>query len=97
MVEHDSEGLLVSKLYDLIMLIIIIISIIPLAFRETNTLFTCFEIVSVTIFIIDYLLRWLTADYKLKKRQKVEIVSALSIYNFCHYRLTIDIAVVRIV
>ncbi|MBO7476422.1 MAG: ion transporter [Salinivirgaceae bacterium] len=70
MVEHDSEGLLVSKLYDLIMLIVIIISIIPLAFRETNTLFTYFEIVSVTIFIIDYLLRWFTADYKLKKDKK---------------------------
>ena len=52
------------------MLIVIIISIIPLAFRETNTLFTYFEIVSVTIFIIDYLLRWFTADYKLKKDKK---------------------------
>ncbi|MBO7496502.1 MAG: ion transporter [Salinivirgaceae bacterium] len=69
-VEHDTEGQFLSKLYDWLMLITIVISIVPLAFREKNTVFTYFETVSVVIFIADYLLRWITADYKLKRDKK---------------------------
>jgi voltage-gated potassium channel len=60
----------ISKIYDWAMLLFIIISIVPLAFREQNVWFEWFDKVSVTIFIIDYLLRWMTADYKLPERKK---------------------------
>ena len=49
------------------MRITIIISIIPLAFKQSNIVFEYIDYITVTIFIIDYLLRLLTADYKLKK------------------------------
>lgn len=69
-VEHDTEGHFLSKLYDLLMLAVIVISLVPLAFREKYALFVWFENISVAIFIIDYLLRWITADYKLNKDKK---------------------------
>lgn len=69
-IEHDTEGRFLSKLYDLLMLAVIIISLVPLAFREKCALFVWFETISVVIFIIDYILRWITADYKLKKDKK---------------------------
>ena len=69
-IEHDTEGHFLSKLYDLLMLAVIVISLVPLAFREKYALFVWFETISVTIFIIDYLLRWITADYKLNKDKK---------------------------
>jgi voltage-gated potassium channel len=58
---------LLSKIYDLLIMVVIIISVIPLAFKETNRLFNIIECVTVIIFIIDYLLRLFTADLKLHK------------------------------
>lgn len=56
-----------SNIYDFIMMTTIVVSIIPLAFKETNALFQWIDYITVSIFILDYLLRLLTADYKLEK------------------------------
>lgn len=61
---------IISKIYDWAMLFFIVISIIPLAFREQNIWFAWFDKISVTVFIVDYLLRWITADFKLTDRPK---------------------------
>ena len=57
----------VDTVYDFIMMLSIVISIVPLAFKEHYPIFTWFEYVTVGLFILDYLLRWMTADYKLGK------------------------------
>lgn len=59
-----------SKVYDYFMLVMIIISLIPLAFREEYRCFEWFDKISVTVFIVDYLLRWLTADFKQPNKKK---------------------------
>ena len=56
-----------SKIYDFLMMAAIIVSLIPLAFKETNTLFQWMDYITVGIFIIDYILRLSVADFKLKK------------------------------
>lgn len=61
---HDK----LSSTYDFTMIVIILVSLIPLAFKEDNTLFTAMDKVSVSVFIFDYALRWLTADYKFGNR-----------------------------
>lgn len=61
---------IISKIYDWAMLVFILISIIPLAFREQNIWFEWFDKLSVTAFIIDYMLRWLTADIRMPNRPK---------------------------
>lgn len=58
------------KIYEVAMLFFIVISIIPLAFREENLWFVWFDKVSVSVFIVDYLLRWMTADMKMPNRPK---------------------------
>lgn len=67
--ETDGDSRL-SKVYDFFMLIIIIMSILPLFFRCSRPLFVILDKVSVTIFIIDYLMRWMTADYKMPERKR---------------------------
>lgn len=57
----------VDTVYDLVMMLAIIVSIVPLAFKENYPIFNWFEYVTVSLFILDYLLRWATADYKLGK------------------------------
>ena len=56
-----------SSVYDFVMMLTIVISVIPLAFKETNNLFHVIDYVTVSIFILDYALRLITADYKLNK------------------------------
>ena len=53
--------------YDFLMIITIVVSLIPLAFKETNVVFNWIDYITVFIFILDYLLRFITADYKLGK------------------------------
>ena len=67
-IEQGRSGDKVSITYDILMLIAIIASIIPLMFVEETIVFRIIEQVTVAFFILDYILRWLTADYKLKKK-----------------------------
>lgn len=53
-----------SKIYDFLMMLVIILSLIPLAFKHINSAFDLMDKISVCIFIIDYILRWYTADFK---------------------------------
>ena len=61
---HDT----LSAVYDYSMIVVIIVSLIPLAFKEDTPLFFVADKVTVAIFIIDYILRWMTADYKFEKK-----------------------------
>ncbi|HPF87001.1 MAG TPA: ion transporter [Candidatus Limiplasma sp.] len=57
-----------SSIYDYSMIIVIAASIIPLAFKQDNTVFLIADKVTVLIFILDYILRLCTADYKFGKK-----------------------------
>lgn len=49
------------------MMATILVSIVPLAFKESNAVFEWIEYISVSIFILDFILRLVTADLKLHK------------------------------
>jgi voltage-gated potassium channel len=59
-----------SKIYNWAMLCVIVLSIVPLTSREQTGFFKWIDIFSVSIFIIDYALRWMTADFKMPDRPK---------------------------
>ena len=67
-VADDSDQL--SSFYDVFMMITIIVSIIPLAFKTSHPAFDVIDRITVSIFIFDYLLRLITADYKLNRGVK---------------------------
>lgn len=67
-IEQGHSGDKASIAYDIVMLIAITASIIPLMFIEDRLAFRVIEQVTVALFIIDYLLRWFTADYKVQKK-----------------------------
>lgn len=56
-----------SQIYDFFMMITIIASLIPLAFKQQNEVFNIIDMVTVAIFIVDYILRLITADLKIKQ------------------------------
>lgn len=66
-IEPVDNGNRLSNIYDLIMMATIVISVVPLAFKGTNIVFQWIDYITVSIFILDYFLRLITADYKLNK------------------------------
>lgn len=67
-IEVAQDNNVPSKIYDFIMMVTIIVSILPLALKNETPFFYVLDKVTVAIFIIDYILRWSTADYKVKKK-----------------------------
>ena len=67
-IEPRNENTL-SRIYDWVMLVAIIIGILPLMFRNQIRLFGYFDIISTICFIIDYLLRWVTCDLRSRKHK----------------------------
>lgn len=62
--EHNSA---LSSAYDVIMLVCIVASMIPLAIKSDSAAFIIIDKVTVTVFILDYILRFVTAKIKLHK------------------------------
>ena len=85
-VASDNSDNIFSNIYDKFMMISIIISIIPLFFKSTNHVFYIIELITTCIFIIDYLLRFITADFKMKSHR----ISSFIKYPFTPFAL-IDI------
>ena len=65
-IEVSEQGDTLGRFYDGFMLVCIVCSIIPLCFKQTTALFIWMDKITVSIFILDYALRWLTADFKIK-------------------------------
>ncbi len=57
-----------SSIYDYLMIATIIISVIPLAFKENHSLFLVIDRITVFIFILDYIARLISADFKYPDR-----------------------------
>ena len=66
-IDIAAPGDKVSKWYDRMTIVIIILSILPLTVKTENQTIFWLEVGTVSIFIVDYILRLCTADYKLKK------------------------------
>lgn len=69
-IETADENDKASRAYDLAMMLVIVLSIIPLAFKEKGKILITIDYITAMIFIVDYILRLITADYKLAKTEK---------------------------
>ena len=78
-IEVSTDNDKASLAYDVLMMISIIISIVPLAFKQAPRFFYFTDIITAFLFIFDYLFRLITADYKFNNR---------SIGSFFKYPLT---------
>lgn len=82
-VEKDTCGDKASKAYDWLMLAAIILSVVPMFFKEHYFVFYFFEFGTLCLFLFDYFARWATADYYLKKPTAV----AMTTYPFTLYAI----------
>ena len=63
----DESSARLSHYYDMTMVVVIIASLIPMMFKKTNFFFEVLTWMATSVFIADYVLRLITADYKLNK------------------------------
>ena len=68
--EKDS----LSRIYDIIMMAVIVLSLVPIALKSTDGALGALERITTIIFVVDYLLRLMTADYKLEKKAKSFVI-----------------------
>lgn len=86
-----------TRIYNQIILLMLLVSILPLAFKEDYAVFNVTDIVVVSFFIVDYLLNWITADIRFGKRSAwsfvrypfsfsaiINLLSILPILSFMH-------------
>ncbi|MBO6061465.1 MAG: ion transporter, partial [Clostridia bacterium] len=64
-IETAKEDDRISNVYDVFMMVVIVLSILPLAFKQEPRFFIVMDKIAAGIFIIDYILRCATADLKL--------------------------------
>lgn len=73
-IEVATEDDRLSNVYDVTMMIAIIVSLVPLCTKSTATWTLVIDAVTVTLFVIDYLLRELTADLKYPTKGKTAFI-----------------------
>lgn len=66
--EVGKEDDYLSRAYDFAMIGIILASVFPLGFKSTYQWMLVVDLITTCIFIVDYILRWFTADYKYKSK-----------------------------
>ncbi|MBQ7757927.1 ion transporter [Anaerotignum sp.] len=75
MIEKAEDGDKLSWLYDRFMILCILVSILPLCFKDTShPVFFWMDKITLVIFIVDYALRWSTADYKMLGKRKISFL-----------------------
>lgn len=84
LVEPTAKRTVASYFYDIIMLLAIIGSIIPLMSRSNYPIFTVIDYIAVSLFVVDYCLRWATADMLMPKRKRLV---AFLIYPFTPFAI----------
>lgn len=66
-IEKAREGDRISKIYDWYIMCIAIISVLPLMFRAELPMAKMIETVTVYLLFLDYIVRWMTYDYHIKR------------------------------
>lgn len=84
-IEKGSTHTLISRIYEDFMLLMIIISLLPLVFVQQRPIFIWFDRISVSAFILDYILRWITADLKNPEKKPL---NAFLTYPFSFMAIT---------
>ena len=67
-IEPSQRKNIISSIYDIFMIFVILLSILPLCFKQTSNVLNIIDTICLFVFIIDYFLRWFTADYKYNKK-----------------------------
>jgi len=84
-IEKGVTHTLMGRMYEDFMLLMIVISLVPLLFVRQRPIYIWFDRISVVAFIVDYILRWITADLKHTEKKPLK---AFLTYPFSFMAIT---------
>lgn len=64
---HVYDGNFLSVAYKYFMIAVIALSLIPLTVKGTNKIFSTIDYTCLGIYVVDFILRWISADYKFER------------------------------
>ncbi|MDD5936029.1 MAG: ion transporter [Clostridiales bacterium] len=64
LISNGKKRSIANRIYNAIVIMVTIISLSSLMFKEDHEAFYTIDIIAGIIFLIDYILRWMTADFK---------------------------------
>lgn len=73
-IEVSQNGDRLSAIYDSAMLVLIVLSLVPLAFKTETAALAALDKGCAVVFVVDYILRLATADYRLKESSPLPFV-----------------------
>ena len=88
-IDRQSHTDWICTAYDWFMVLAILVSLLPLMFMKSHKAFWYTELGSTLVFIIDYLLRWGTADIRNNNRKTVPY---LSVFCYGNHRPAVHLA-----
>ena len=80
MVEASASKDMICVLYNRAMVAVILISLIPLFFKDNPPYFQIIDYFAAAVLIMDYILRWSTADFKLEKGKLSFLIYPLTFF-----------------
>lgn len=69
-IDVNSTDSIYSKMYNVFMMVCIVLSLVPLAIKNPSAIWTVIDKVTVSVFIVDYILRFFISDLLLQKGKK---------------------------
>ena len=63
-VVHVYDSNIISILYKYFMIAVIVLSFVPLTTKYDKSIYSFIEIICLAVYIVDYILRWISADFK---------------------------------
>jgi len=76
-IEASKENDLASKSYDIMMFMAVSVGMIPLCMKTENIYAQAIDIVTIVLFLIDYIIRLYTADFKMGYKSIVSVLAYL--------------------
>lgn len=76
-IEASKENDFASKAYDTMMFLAVFVGMIPLCMKTENVYARVIDYVTITLFLIDYIIRLYTADYKMGYKSILSVLAYL--------------------
>lgn len=82
-VKRAENGERLSRLYDMLISVVAVLSIVPLMFKTSNLFLDKLDVVTVYILFMDYIFRWITHDFASGKKAPLAFI----IYPFTPFAI----------
>lgn len=80
-INKSEQPHILKKPYNILLFVIIIVSVIPIFYKDKFGVLSFLEYISAYFFLLDYILRFITADYSIGKGKKSFLIYPFTFWS----------------